>query len=176
MDWFSVLPTNIYGIHDNFALESGHVIPSLLRKFAEAVRNDSDSIEIWGTGKPKREFIHVDDLSSAINFLVESDLRFPEPFMVNIGSREEVSIMELAFTIRDISGFKGQVEFNSQFPDGVYQKTLDSQILRSTGWAPTISLKEGLVDTYNWVFNNLDQLRKKEIVGVKTNIGINSEQ
>lgn len=174
-NWFSVLPTNIYGIHDNFALESGHVIPSLLRKFAEAVKYDSERVVIWGTGKPKREFIHVDDLSSAINHLVESDLRLPEPFMVNIGSCEEVSIMELASIISEISGFAGQVEFNSQFPDGVYQKTLDSQILRSTGWTPTISLKEGLLHTYNWVFRNLDQLRNKEIVGVETRIGINNE-
>jgi GDP-L-fucose synthase len=91
--------------------------------------------------------------------------------MVNIGSNEEVSISELASLLSEISGFRGQVEFNSEFPDGVYQKTLDSQLLRSTGWIPTISLKEGLRDTYNWVFNNLDTLRKKEILGVETKIG-----
>jgi GDP-L-fucose synthase len=172
LDWFSVLPTNIYGIRDNFALESGHVIPSLLRKFAEAVKNNSRFVTIWGTGKPKREFLHVDDLVSAINHLVNSNLQIPEPFMVNIGSNEEVSISELASLLAEISGFNGSIKFDGNFPDGVYQKTLDSQILRSTGWSPTISLVDGLRDTFEWVSQNLESLRKNEIVGVETKLGI----
>jgi GDP-L-fucose synthase len=171
LEWISVLPTNIYGVGDNFALESGHVIPSLLRKFAEAVKNDSASVAIWGTGEPRREFIHVHDLANAIDQLVTSNLQLPEPFMVNIGSNEEVTIAQLASLIAEISGFRGLVEFDRNLPDGVYQKTLDSRLLRSTGWTPTISLMSGLRDTYEWVFQNLESLRKKEIVGIETKLG-----
>jgi GDP-L-fucose synthase len=172
LNWFSVLPTNIYGRYDNFALESGHVIPSLLRKFAEAVKNNSGSVSIWGTGEPKREFIHVDDLVNAIDHLVGSNLNIPEPFMVNIGSNEEVSIRDLAELISEISGFRGLLEFDKQFPDGVYQKTLDSGLLRSTGWKPMISLSNGLRNTYEWVYQNLESLRRNEIVDIETKLGL----
>jgi GDP-L-fucose synthase len=173
LNWFSVLPTNIYGINDNFALESGHVVPSLLRKFAEAIRDGSSSVTIWGTGNPKREFIHADDFANAINQLICADLQLKEPFMVNIGSNEEVSILELANIICVISGFEGTVKFDNNFPDGVYQKTLDSRILRSTNWEPKISLEAGLRSTFAWVIQNLDTLRKREISEFETKLGIN---
>jgi GDP-L-fucose synthase len=172
LNWFSVLPTNIYGINDNFALESGHVVPSLLRKFAEAMRDNSSSVTIWGTGKPKREFIHADDFANAVSQLIDTNPLLPEPFMVNIGSGDEVSILELVKLISDVSGFKGKVIFDDKFPDGVYQKTLDSRILRSTNWEPKIQLEVGLRSTFAWVFQNLETLRKKEISEVETKLGI----
>jgi GDP-L-fucose synthase len=173
LNWFSVLPTNIYGINDNFALESGHVVPSLLRKFAEAIRDGADSVTIWGTGNPRREFLHADDFANAINQLLLTDLELNEPFMVNVGSSEEVSILELANLICAISGFKGRVEFDNNFPDGVYQKTLDSRILRRANWEPKISLDAGLRSTFAWVAQNLDTLRKNEITEIETRLGVN---
>ena len=170
LNWFSVLPTNVYGINDNFALESGHVVPSLLRKFAEAVKNGSESVVIWGSGSPRRELIHADDLANAIIHLLSKSIDLPEPFIVNIGSDIELSIKELSELIQKISGFRGELLYDETYPDGVYQKTLNSDILRSTGWEPTIPLEVGLRATYEWVSGNLDDLRCNEVQGVQTNL------
>jgi GDP-L-fucose synthase len=173
LDWFSVLPTNVYGINDNFALATGHVVPSLLRKFAEAVKSDSDYVSIWGSGNPKRELIHADDLGNAVSHLMSASNDLLEPFMVNIGSNEELSIKDLAELLQQISGFRGQLVFDETFPDGVYQKTLDSGILRKTGWEPRIPLELGLRSTYDWVFANLATLRSNEIQNIQTKLGDN---
>ena len=164
LKWFSVLPTNIYGPNDNFNLHSGHVVPSLLRKFAEAVKFELNSVKIWGTGTPMREFIYAKDVANAVIRLTQSDVYLKEPFIVNLGSGQEVSIRELAEILKDISGFTGEVIFDSSFPDGVNQKTLDSSLLGSTGFRPEFELRDGLKLTYDWVVNNFENLRISEVV------------
>lgn len=163
LNWISILPTNVYGPHDNFATETGHVVPSLMRKFAEAKKYNRKQVEIWGTGNPKRELIHVDDLASAIVHLINVPPKLPKPYMVNVGSGDEISIRDLAIAIREISQFQGELVFKDDYPDGVHQKTLDSSLILSTGWRPKIPIAVGLKQTYDWVYANLSTLRSHEI-------------
>jgi GDP-L-fucose synthase len=139
------------------------VVPSLLRKFAEAVKFELNSVKIWGTGTPMREFIYAKDVANAVIRLTQSDVYLKEPFIVNLGSGQEVSIRELAEILKDISGFTGEVIFDSSFPDGVNQKTLDSSLLGSTGFRPEFELRDGLKLTYDWVVNNFENLRISEV-------------
>jgi GDP-L-fucose synthase len=145
-NFISILPTNLYGPGDNFNLLNGHVLPSLLRKFYEAKINKYDSVEVWGTGKSFREFLHVDDLASAILHLLRAEKL--EHSIYNIGFGSDISIADLSSMIGRIIGYSGGIIFNKKMPDGVKRKLLDSSRIREIGWAPQISLEEGIKNLY----------------------------
>jgi len=153
-DFRSVMPTNLYGINDNYHPENSHVIPSLIRKFHEAKVNNNDKVEVWGSGKPKREFLFSEDLAEAcihiMNLNKESfkDISSPQISHINIGSGQDISIANLAEIIRKIVGFKGEIIFNQNFPDGTKRKLLDIQKILSLGWSHSTRLEEGLKLTY----------------------------
>lgn len=150
-DFASVMPTNLYGQNDNFDLETSHVLPALIRKVHDAKQNKEKSVTIWGSGTPKREFLHVDDMASACIFVMNK-IGFKE--MVNIGSGDEVSIRELAELICEVVGFNGTIVYDSSKPDGTPRKLLDTSRLNNLGWTAQISLKEGLRQTYQWFLEN----------------------
>jgi GDP-L-fucose synthase len=149
--FISVMPTNLYGPNDNFDLESSHVLPALMRKAHEAKKSEAKELAVWGTGEPRREFMHVDDLASACLFLLE---KYDSPEIVNVGWGEDISIRELAELICDVAGFKGKLAFDSTKPDGTPRKLLDVTKLRSLGWKPSIPLREGIAQTYDWFLKN----------------------
>lgn len=149
-DFISVMPTNLYGPHDNFDLETSHVLPALIRKIHEAKIEKRPSVTIWGTGKPKREFLHVDDLAEACIFIMNKE-GFKD--IVNIGSGEEVTIRELAETICQVVGFTGSIVYDSSKPDGTPRKLLDTSNMNQLGWKSKISLQEGLQQVYQWFLN-----------------------
>jgi GDP-L-fucose synthase len=163
LNWYSVLPSNVYGINDNFALKTGHVIPSLMYKFIKAKKENLKSVEIWGSGKPLREFIFSEDLGDAIIQSFQLSSYLDSPYIVNIGSGEEISIRDLANLIAEVFNFDGEIVFNSEMPDGVYRKTLDSTTLRETGWVPNHSLRSGLEKTSLWLEENYLKVRAHEI-------------
>ena len=145
--FISAMPTNLYGINDNFHPENSHVLPALIRRFHEAKLADSESISIWGTGNPRREFLHSDDLADAVLFLMEN---YNDSEIVNIGCGEDQTIRVLAETIREVVGYSGSLEFDSSRPDGTPQKILDISKIRVLGWTPAIPLKNGLEQVYQW--------------------------
>lgn len=144
-NFISVMPTNLYGTGDNFDLETSHVIPALLKKFKIAVDTKADSVLVWGSGTPRREFLHVDDCASAILHLLNSYSREEH---INIGSGKDISIADLALKIKKISGFSGEIVFDTEKPDGAPQKLLDVSRLMETDWQPRISLDEGLKSVF----------------------------
>jgi len=158
-DVISVMPTNLYGPHDNFDLAGSHVLPALLRKFHEAKKDNRNSVEIWGTGVPKREFLHVDDLAEACVFLMHRSTHtvteVAPDSVINIGVGEDISIRELAEMIADVVGFRGGLEFDGSKPDGTPRKLLDVSRINRLGWTATISLKDGINRTYRWFQENL---------------------
>jgi len=164
-DYRSVMPTNLYGSFDNFHPENAHVIPALLRRFHEAVQANAEEIVIWGSGKPKREFLHVDDMAAASVFTMGlSEAAYqahtsPMLSHINVGSGVECSIAELASAISDITGFKGRLVFDAQKPDGTLRKLLDTSKLSALGWQAQIGLKEGLTSSYAWFVANQDSFR-----------------
>lgn len=143
--FISAMPTNLYGQGDNYHPENSHVLPALLRKFDEAVREGKTSVEVWGSGKPMREFMYVDDLADACFFLMEN---YNEKAFINIGTGEEVTIKRLAETIAEVTGFQGEIVFNTDKPDGTPRKLMDSTKLHNLGWKHQISLKEGVKIAY----------------------------
>jgi GDP-L-fucose synthase len=146
-NYISVMPTNLYGPNDNFDLETSHVLPALIRKFHDAKRDGQDSVEIWGTGKPRREFLHVDDLADACVLLMQT---YSGSDIVNIGVGQDLSIRELAELVADVVGFKGGLVFNPNMPDGTPRKLVDVARITKLGWKANISLADGLRDTYAW--------------------------
>ena len=146
-NFISAMPTNLYGINDNFHPENSHVLPALIRRFHEAKLADSESVSIWGTGNPRREFLHSDDLADAVLFLMEN---YNDSEIVNIGCGEDQTIKVLAETIREVVGYSGSLEFDSSRPDGTPQKILDISKIRVLGWTPEIPLKNGLEQVYQW--------------------------
>jgi GDP-L-fucose synthase len=150
-DFISAQPTNLYGPGDTYDLQASHVIPALLAKTHKAKVANAAEVEIWGTGKPRREFLHVDDLADALVFLME---RYSDESHVNIGWGEDVSIAELATLIADIVGFKGRLRYATDKPDGTPRKLLDVSKLDGIGWRPKIGLHEGLADAYRWFVEN----------------------
>jgi len=159
VDFISVMPTNLYGFNDNFNLETSHVLPALIRKFAEAKLKNIDRVEIWGTGLPRREFLYVDDLADACMYIMQklSAVQLYKGMGVthiNIGTGEDISIKDLAIMISDIIGFKGKFYFNANKPDGTPRKLLDVTRINDFGWKYKISLDEGIKKTYNWYINN----------------------
>jgi GDP-L-fucose synthase len=151
-NWFSVMPTNLYGEFDNFDAENSHVLPGLLKRFHDSVINGASEITIWGDGSPLREFLHVKDLAAAILFLIENMNSKP---LLNIGSGREVSIKELAALIAEVTGFKGKMNFDATKPNGTPRKLLDSSYIVSLGWEPRISLESGILDTYEWYLEKM---------------------
>ncbi|MGO9240732.1 MAG: GDP-L-fucose synthase [Bryobacteraceae bacterium] len=143
----SLMPTNLYGPGDNFDLESSHVAPALIRKFHEARQDGRPEVVVWGTGTPRREFLHVDDLASAALLLMEI---YDDPQIVNVGTGEDVTIRELAGMVREVVGYEGRLVFDASKPDGTPRKLLDVSRLRALGWAPKIQLQEGIRETYRW--------------------------
>ncbi|MFH2065958.1 MAG: GDP-L-fucose synthase [Pseudomonadota bacterium] len=164
--YVSVMPTNLFGPHDNFNLETSHVLPALIRKYHEAkVRGERTGekqiVEIWGTGAPRREFLHVEDLADACCFIMNLDDSQYEPIvrdgqtpLINIGFGKDITIRELAQIIQGVVGFDGDIRFDRTKPDGTPQKLLDISKIQGLGWKPKISLKEGIRKTYNWCVDN----------------------
>ena len=149
--WISVMPINLYGPNDNFDLKSSHVFPALIRKFTDAVRNDFGTVTVWGTGKPRREFLHVDDLSKAIILCLN---KYDSEEHINIGTGSDLTINELALKIAEISGFKGEILWDSLQADGTPQKVLDIQKITNLGWKPSITLEQGIKSTIEWYLEN----------------------
>jgi GDP-L-fucose synthase len=145
--WISAMPTNMYGPGDNFDLENSHVLPAMIRKFHDAKVSASPSVKLWGSGTPRREFLHSDDLGAGCVFLLE---KYNEDIAINVGVGEDVSIRELAETIKDVVGFTGVIDWDSSKPDGTPRKLLDVSRITKLGWKPQISLVDGIKSTYSW--------------------------
>jgi GDP-L-fucose synthase len=160
-DYRSVMPTNLYGPNDNYHPENSHVVPALLRRFHEAVQQNAPEVVIWGTGTPKREFLHVDDMAEAcvhVMELPEATYRAAtKPMLshINVGTGEDCSIRELAETIARVTGYQGRLTFDATKPDGMPRKLLDISLIRSLGWQPRMGLEEGLRDAYRWYVENV---------------------
>lgn len=150
-NFISCMPTNLYGPNDNFDLQSSHVLPALIRKFHEAKVNNQPTVEVWGTGTPLREFIYVDDMADACIFLMEN---YDGEQHVNIGTGEEVSIRQLAETVKEVVGFEGELVFNTNMPDGTPRKLTVVDKLHGLGWKHKVSLNEGIQLAYNWFLEN----------------------
>ena len=151
-NFISVMPSNLYGPNENFDLETSHVLAALLRKAHEAKTKRARELVVWGTGSPRREFLHVDDCASACLFLLE---KYDSPEIINVGSGEDVSIRELAELICEVVGFDGDLAWDKTKPDGTPRKLLDVSKLRSLGWKPAIPLREGIARTYDWFLKNI---------------------
>jgi len=152
----SLMPTNLYGPGDNFDLKNSHVLPALIRKFYDAVQSGASEVVVWGTGSPRREFLHVDDMADAAVFLAEN---YDEEELINVGYGDDVTIKALAEMVGEVVGFQGQIVFDTSKPDGTPRKLMDSTKLRNIGWTPKISLREGLESTFQWY---LDQLKNQD--------------
>ena len=146
-DAISVMPTNLYGPGDNFDLENSHVLPALMRKFHEAKESGAEIVQVWGSGNPKREFLHVDDLADACVFLMQE---YNEGEIVNVGWGKDISITELASLMKEIVDYSGSIEFDASKPDGTPRKLLDTARLTSLGWHPATQLADGIASTYKW--------------------------
>ncbi|PYK06999.1 MAG: GDP-fucose synthetase [Verrucomicrobia bacterium] len=151
-NFISAMATNLYGPNDNFDLETSHVLAALLRKAHEAKMRKAHELIVWGSGKPRREFLHVDDLASACLFLLE---KYDSPEIINVGCGEDISIRELAELICDVVGFDGELAWDTTKPDGTPRKLLDVTRLHGLGWQATIPLREGIAQTYDWFLKNL---------------------
>ncbi|RMG35800.1 MAG: GDP-L-fucose synthase, partial [Methanobacteriota archaeon] len=165
-NFICAMPTNLYGPNDNFDLETSHVLPALIRKFHEAKLRHAAQVVIWGTGKPRREFLHVDDLADACLFLMQN---YQGNEIVNVGVGEDISIQELAILIKEIVGFKGEIINDTTKPDGTPRKLLNVSRLNALGWKARIGLKEGIEKTYRWFLEHYEELVQGE--AVKPSIG-----
>jgi len=152
----AAMPTNLYGPGDNFSLKTSHVLPGLLRKIHDARESGASEVEVWGTGKPRREFLYVDDLADACVFLMQ---KYDEDRWINVGWGTDATIAELAHTICRVVGFEGTLRFDSSKPDGTPRKLLDTTRLRALGWSPQIELEAGIRSTYEWFLNHYDSLK-----------------
>ena len=164
-DFYSVMPTNLYGPYDNFNPETSHVLPALIRKFHEAKEKNLSSVTLWGTGKPMREFLYVEDLAEAIVFLMENieagNIYEQGISHINIGTGEDLTINELAHIIADITGFSGKIEYDTTKPDGTPRKLMDVSRLNGLGWIYSTSLRDGIEKAYDWFKSNVQQQRIK---------------
>jgi GDP-L-fucose synthase len=156
-DYVSLMPTNLYGIHDNFDLNTSHVLPAMLRKFHEAKNNNNSPVTLWGSGRPMREFLFVDDLAEAVVFALENKL--PE-YLYNVGSGIDLTIKELAETIQNVVGHSGEIIWDSSKPDGTPRKLMDVSKMHSLGWEHKINLEDGIRKTYQWFLNNIDSIKE----------------
>ena len=164
-DYRSVMPTNLYGPGDNFHPENSHVLPALIRRFHEAAQDGREEVVIWGTGTPMREFLHVDDMAEASLFIMDLDKTTydtnTEDMLshINVGTGIDISILELAQMVAEVTSFKGRIETDPSKPDGTMRKLMDPSRLRSMGWTASIGLREGLESTYRWFLDNQDSFR-----------------
>tara|TARA_X000000950_G_scaffold14462_1_gene15660 strand:- start:34019 stop:34969 length:951 start_codon:yes stop_codon:yes gene_type:complete len=159
-DFFCLMPTNLYGFNDNFDLKTSHVLPAMIRKFHEAKQDDNRDVKLWGTGKPMREFLFVDDLADAVLFALENKLN---KHIYNIGSGKDISIKNLALTIQKIVGHKGNIMWDSSKPDGTPRKLLDVSKMKEMGWEYSTELENGIKKTYNWFLDNLDCIKELKL-------------
>ncbi len=157
-DYISVMPCNLYGPGDNFDLNTSHVLPALIRKFHEAKKNNLPEVEVWGTGKPMREFLYVEDLAEALIYLSEN---YSSGEIINVGSGEDISISDLSDTIAKVVGYTGTIRFNTEYPDGTYRKVMDVSRILETGWKPSTTIIEGIKKTYEYYKNTICQLEKR---------------
>jgi len=157
-DFVSLMPTNLYGTHDNFDLNSSHVLPAMLRKFHEAKENNNASVILWGTGKPMREFLFVDDMAEAVVFALENQL---PGYLYNVGTGEDITVKELAATIQKIVGHTGQIIWDYNKPDGTPRKLMDVSKMHKIGWKHQVDLEQGIQKTYNWFLENIENFKEK---------------
>ena len=150
-NWISLMPTNMYGPNDNFDIETSHVLPGLLHRFHVAKLKSKQETRVWGDGTPLREFMHVDDLSSAVFHLLEIETK---ESLFNVGSSQEISILHLSKLIAKTVGYEGQIAFDSEKPNGTPRKLLDSSLIKETGWKPRITLEDGINSVYDWYLKN----------------------
>ena len=153
VQFFSAMPTNLYGPGDNFDLEKSHVMPALIRKFHDAKIAGAPTVTVWGTGTPLREFLHVDDCARACLFLMEN---YEGADIVNIGTGSDITIKSLAELVKDVVGYTGEIVFDTSKPDGTPRKLIDTSRIRALGWQPEISLRDGIADAYQWFIDNLN--------------------
>jgi GDP-L-fucose synthase len=161
-DYVSLMPTNLYGTHDNFDLTSSHVLPAMMRKFHEAkikseTTGNSEAVELWGSGTPMREFLFVDDMAEAVVFALENKL--PD-YLYNVGTGEDLTIKQLAETIQKIIGHQGEIIWDSSKPDGTPRKLMDISKMHALGWKHQVQLEEGIQKTYNWFLENIDRFKQ----------------
>jgi GDP-L-fucose synthase len=156
-DYVSLMPTNLYGTHDNFDLKSSHVLPAMLRKFHEAKNNNNADVTLWGSGTPMREFLFVDDMAEAVVYALENKL--PE-YLYNVGSGLDITIKELAETIQKVTGHKGQIVWDAEKPDGTPRKLMDVSKMHNLGWKHKIDLKQGIEKTYEWFLENIEDIKE----------------
>lgn len=156
-DFVSLMPTNLYGSHDNFDLKTSHVLPAMIRKFHEAKVNDHQPVELWGSGQPMREFLHVDDLASAVLFALDNEL---EENLYNVGTGSDITIKGLAETIQKIVGHQGEIKWDSSKPDGTPRKLMDVSKLKQAGWTYEIELNDGIQQTYDWFLEHVEEIKE----------------
>ncbi len=156
-NFIAAMPTNLYGPRDNFDIKTSHVLPAMIRKFHEAKVAGRPEVELWGTGTPRREFLHVDDLAGACVFLMQRFDARRDDYFVNVGVGEDISIKELAGLVRDIVGFAGTIRWNTEMPDGTPRKLLDVSRLQGLGWNAGVSLSDGIAQTYAWFLEHSSQ-------------------
>jgi GDP-L-fucose synthase len=160
-DYVSLMPTNLYGTHDNFDLNTSHVLPAMLRKFHEAKENNHAPVQLWGSGTPMREFLFVDDMAEAVVFALENKL--PE-YLYNIGTGEDLTIKELAETIQKITKHKGEIIWDATKPDGTPRKLLDVSKMHALGWKHKLNLEQGIQKTYDWFLENVENVKKNNTI------------
>ena len=159
-DYISLMPTNLYGYNDNFDLKSSHVLPAMIRKFHEAKENNHSPVSLWGSGKPMREFLFVDDLAQAVIYALENKL---SSHLYNVGSGKDVTIKELAETIQNIVGHKGEIRWDSSKPNGTPRKLMDVSKMKSIGWEYSTELDSGIQKTYNWFIDNINNFKEVKL-------------
>ena len=159
-DYVSLMPTNLYGTHDNFDLKSSHVLPAMLRKFHEAKENNNSDVILWGSGTPMREFLFVDDMAEAVIYALENKL--PE-YLYNVGSGKDITIKELAETIQKVTGHEGNVVWDAEKPDGTPRKLMDVSKMKKNGWQYSTELKEGIEKTYTWFLENIENFKEVKL-------------
>ncbi len=159
-DYVSLMPTNLYGTHDNFDLTSSHVLPAMMRKFHEAKHNNHTAVILWGSGTPMREFLFVDDMAQAVVFGLENTL--PD-YLYNVGTGEDLTIKQLAETIQKIVGHQGDIVWDSSKPDGTPRKLMDISKMHALGWKHQVNLEEGIQKTYNWFLENIENFKEVKI-------------
>ena len=160
-DYVSLMPTNLYGTHDNFDLKSSHVLPAMLRKFHEAKNKNHADVTLWGSGTPMREFLFVDDMAEAVVYALENKL--PE-YLYNVGSGKDITIKELAETIQKVTGHKGHIVWDAEKPDGTPRKLMDVSKMKNVGWSYTTELEEGIEKTYAWFLENIENFKEVKLV------------
>lgn len=161
-NYISMMPTNLYGPRDNFDLETSHVLPAMIRKFHEAKENDHAPVSLWGSGSPMREFLHVEDLAESVRFVMEYEGKL-EYDLINAGTGVDLTIKELAETVQKVVGHRGEIHWDSSKPDGTPRKLMDVSRMRNLGWTATISLEEGIEQTYRWFIDHITDFKQVEI-------------